>query len=151
MCRQPQSLAHRSVRLSLKDLQDESNKCRTVIQDWTPVSEGTTATNPSDVFCAVNLHNQPSVYRFGASNGMCYSEQRVQTALGFGKRLGYAPCKVNFVGSLFDDHPRPGTSSKRSIVTEKPEEWEIESKPIQYLSFSVPFHLVTYLYLRRRN
>lgn len=45
------------------------------IQHYTLFSEGPTGTDPSNVFCAVNLHNQSDVYRFGIQNGMCYGEK----------------------------------------------------------------------------
>ncbi|KAL4860436.1 hypothetical protein BDV12DRAFT_205062 [Aspergillus spectabilis] len=116
------------------------------IQDYTLVTEGTTGTDPLNVFCAINLYNQPDVYRFDKYNGMCYSEKRSKDALGFGRRPGYARCKVNFVSSLFNDHPTPGTWSKRSNdpVTGRPEgRWEIENKSeiLSWLGFLCLFTL----------
>jgi hypothetical protein len=124
----------------------------------------TTSTTASHVFCAVNLFNQPDVYRFGSYNGYCFDTSKGQNGMlpsvgmcsplqlssgvgqeqtdsiiaGFGRRPGYSRCKVNFVGSQYADHPTPGRWSKRG-GEEKPTNehggWEIESM------FSIIFSL----------
>ncbi|KAL5040855.1 hypothetical protein BDW71DRAFT_212703 [Aspergillus fruticulosus] len=94
----------------------------------------TTSTTASHVFCAVNLFNQPDVYRFGSYNGYCFDTSKGQNGMlpsvGFGRRPGYSRCKVNFVGSQYADHPTPGRWSKRDGEEEPTNEhggWEIES------------------------
>ncbi|KAJ9481815.1 hypothetical protein VN97_g11646 [Penicillium thymicola] len=85
------------------------------------------------VFCAVNLFNQPDVYRYGSGNGYCFDTSKGKNGLtdtiGFGKRPGYSKCKVSFIGSSFSDQATPARWSKRD--QEKPmganDGWEIES------------------------
>lgn len=65
--------------------------------------------------------------------------------MGFGRRPGYTRCKVNFVGSLFNDHPEPGVWTKPSTTNKGLEEWEIESKKTS----QTLYYLSSYLYSRR--
>ncbi|KAJ5224936.1 hypothetical protein N7468_006161 [Penicillium chermesinum] len=88
--------------------------------------------DPTHVFCAINLFNQPKVYRYGTGNGYCLDTSRNngwRDERGFGKRPEYKMCKVNFAGSKFADQQTPGSYSKRdqddSIGGNDP--WEIES------------------------
>ncbi|KAJ5257149.1 hypothetical protein N7478_013253 [Penicillium angulare] len=104
------------------------------------IGKGTADTDPSRVFCAINLFNQSEVYRYGTGNEYCRDlrkgnngwrdEPGMFTALlslligymstadaihsqGFGKRPEYSKCKVNVAGSTFDDQTRPVSFGKR--------------------------------------
>ncbi|THC89232.1 hypothetical protein EYZ11_011323 [Aspergillus tanneri] len=100
------------------------------IQDWTRTSDGGACKTPSDVFCAINVHIQHNVYRFGGCNRICYHEQRGRVVLvpyvRLSKTTRICTMQVNFDGSLFDDHPATGTWSKRDAAIGKFGEWDIE-------------------------
>ncbi|KAJ6151670.1 hypothetical protein N7470_006798 [Penicillium chermesinum] len=93
--------------------------------------------DPTHVFCAINLFNQPKVYRYGTGNGYCldtsrnngWRDERGVRSPASGNALNTKMCKVNFAGSKFADQQTPGSYSKRdqddSIGGNDP--WEIES------------------------
>ncbi|KAL4756604.1 uncharacterized protein BDW70DRAFT_164337 [Aspergillus foveolatus] len=94
----------------------------------------TTSTTASHVFCAVNLFNQPDVYRLQLQRVMLRHEQGPERDVAecwyvLEGPPGYSRCKVNFVGSQYADHPTPGRWSKRDgeEPTNEHGGWEIES------------------------
>ncbi|KAJ6060310.1 hypothetical protein N7444_002164, partial [Penicillium canescens] len=115
---------------SLSDTPDQWGK---MALNSSQIKGASSDTDPTHVFCAVNLFNQPDVYRYGSGNGFCLDTRKGTNGMkkesGFGQSPGYTMCKVNYIGSTFSDQTAPASYSKRdqNELTGENNEWEIES------------------------